>query len=545
MEKFSGLDKRSNQLPHSLKPREVRKLQKKSLKLVEKCAKRQAARKEPEPQPGAALLPLTLAPLCLPPPLGSAAAKEGEACAAAAALASQIATVTPTFSNHHLISQQPSTSRQDPPPALELPLAPAVHARCRSRLLSAVSGCEWQLPAPIGSHPLTVRWPGSHLLLAPTPIAPCHQQRPRESPALHERTGSCKRAGPWLLSQSCHGRGLRTGRPSTAAPSAEAAGEGASQSQFQCCPFRRGSHRGTARAGPSATPPQRLDRVRPAVPQPPTALPPADLAPDRPPPTSGRGGRASAKKQGVKASSGSSSGNLGCTAGPRVESPPTCVCLEIARDPDMAGPNPIKPRRVGGAASGPLVRHRAGGAASGPPSSPAGWGVRPQVPRPSLKSPSPYARSDSCQCDRPPREELRSGGAPIGGWPEENWCWRKTGAGSHAIGHPEFRHQRLPLAPWVLPQHRPFRPAGGAGMGTCESPPPAPTASQSTTLSHAPCASRCPIIKVNGAHTHLKWRAASSRNLSAPPPRLGLDIALDPAATPAKILLPHPQTCGP
>ncbi|KAK1334199.1 LOW QUALITY PROTEIN: hypothetical protein QTO34_005199, partial [Cnephaeus nilssonii] len=35
--------------------------------------------------------------------------------------------------------------------------------------------------------------------------------------------------------------------------------------------------------------------------------------------------------------------------------------------------------------------------------------------------------------------------------PAENWCWRKTAASSHAIGH----HQRLPTAPWVLPQRWP------------------------------------------------------------------------------------------
>ncbi|KAK1331341.1 hypothetical protein QTO34_009294 [Cnephaeus nilssonii] len=56
------------------------------------------------------------------------------------------------------------------------------------------------------------------------------------------------------------------------------------------------------------------------------------------------------------------------------------------------------------------------------------------------------------------RETLRSGG-----WPEENCCWRKTGASSHAIGHPEFRHQRLPQR-WPK-QRRPFKPAGGAGVG--------------------------------------------------------------------------------
>lgn len=45
-------------------------------------------------------------------------------------------------------------------------------------------------------------------------------------------------------------------------------------------------------------------------------------------------------------------------------------------------------------------------------------------------------------------------------------------------------------------------------------------------------------------HPILKGRVASSRNSSAPPPRQALDIAHDPAATPVKILLPHPQTCG-
>ncbi|KAK1337031.1 hypothetical protein QTO34_003076 [Cnephaeus nilssonii] len=85
-----------------------------------------------------------------------------------------------------------------------------------------------------------------------------------------------------------------------------------------------------------------------------------------------------------------------------------------------------------------------------------------------------YDNSASRQHDWPPREELR-----LGGWPEENCCWRKTGASSHAIGHPEFHHQRLP-------QRRPFKP---------ESPPPAPTTSQSATLSPAPCASSRPNLQ--------------------------------------------------
>ncbi|KAK1342111.1 LOW QUALITY PROTEIN: hypothetical protein QTO34_016866, partial [Cnephaeus nilssonii] len=63
------------------------------------------------------------------------------------------------------------------------------------------------------------------------------------------------------------------------------------------------------------------------------------------------------------------------------------------------------------------------------------------------------------------REALRSGG-----WPEENCCWRKTGAGNHAIGHPEFRHQRLPQR---RPKQRwPFKPAGGAGGGDSRVPTP-------------------------------------------------------------------------
>ncbi|KAK1336892.1 hypothetical protein QTO34_002928 [Cnephaeus nilssonii] len=55
-----------------------------------------------------------------------------------------------------------------------------------------------------------------------------------------------------------------------------------------------------------------------------------------------------------------------------------------------------------------------------------------------------------------------------GGWPEENCCWRKTGASSHAIGHPEFRHQRLPQR--RPKQHRQFKPAGGAGGGDSRVP---------------------------------------------------------------------------
>ncbi|KAK1338138.1 hypothetical protein QTO34_001248, partial [Cnephaeus nilssonii] len=81
------------------------------------------------------------------------------------------------------------------------------------------------------------------------------------------------------------------------------------------------------------------------------------------------------------------------------------------------------------------------------------------------------------------------GGAPIGGWPEENWCWRKTAASSHAIGH----HQRLPPAPWVLPQRWPNGRWEERESGTRESPPPAPTASQSATLSPAPAPPAGPI----------------------------------------------------
>ncbi|KAK1334890.1 hypothetical protein QTO34_004461 [Cnephaeus nilssonii] len=41
-------------------------------------------------------------------------------------------------------------------------------------------------------------------------------------------------------------------------------------------------------------------------------------------------------------------------------------------------------------------------------------------------------------------------------WPEENWCWRKTGAGSHAICHPEFP----PPAPSAGPMGPPAAPRG-------------------------------------------------------------------------------------
>ncbi|KAK1345681.1 hypothetical protein QTO34_008145 [Cnephaeus nilssonii] len=87
-----------------------------------------------------------------------------------------------------------------------------------------------------------------------------------------------------------------------------------------------------------------------------------------------------------------------------------------------------------------------------------------------------------------------AGGTPIGGWPEENWSWRKTDAGSHSISHPEFRHRRLPPAPWVLPQHRLGRPKRR------ESPPPAPPVSQSATLSPAPRASSWPN-RCSACHT--------------------------------------------
>ncbi|KAK1336015.1 hypothetical protein QTO34_003815 [Cnephaeus nilssonii] len=87
----------------------------------------------------------------------------------------------------------------------------------------------------------------------------------------------------------------------------------------------------------------------------------------------------------------------------------------------------------------------------------------------------------------------RAGGALIGGWPEEtvleelgvadsargklllaeNWCRQPRNQ------PPEFCHQRLPLAPWVLPQLRPLGTAGGKGAGTRES-------AQSATPSPAP-----------------------------------------------------------
>ncbi|KAK1335871.1 hypothetical protein QTO34_003669 [Cnephaeus nilssonii] len=87
-----------------------------------------------------------------------------------------------------------------------------------------------------------------------------------------------------------------------------------------------------------------------------------------------------------------------------------------------------------------------------------------------------------------PERNSDPGGALIGGWPEENWCWRKTAASSHAIGH----HQRLPPAPWVLQQRWPNGWWEERESGTRESPPPAPTASQSATLSPAPRASSRP-----------------------------------------------------
>ncbi|KAK1342725.1 hypothetical protein QTO34_015491, partial [Cnephaeus nilssonii] len=101
----------------------------------------------------------------------------------------------------------------------------------------------------------------------------------------------------------------------------------------------------------------------------------------------------------------------------------------------------------------------------------------------------------------PPARSATPRGTPIREalrWPEENWCWRKTAASSHAIGH----HQRLPPAPWVLLQHWPNGRWEERESGTRESPPPAPTASQSATLSPAPRASSRPnpaVCKVVGA----------------------------------------------
>lgn len=47
------------------------------------------------------------------------------------------------------------------------------------------------------------------------------------------------------------------------------------------------------------------------------------------------------------------------------------------------------------------------------------------------------------------------------------------------------------------------------------------------------------------AHAILKRRAASTRNPASPPSRLALDTAQDSEATPAKFMLPYPQTCRP
>ncbi|KAK1337759.1 hypothetical protein QTO34_002393 [Cnephaeus nilssonii] len=96
----------------------------------------------------------------------------------------------------------------------------------------------------------------------------------------------------------------------------------------------------------------------------------------------------------------------------------------------------------------------------------------------------------------PPARSATREGTPISGWPAENCCWRKTAASSHAISH----HQRLP-------QRRPFSLAVGAGAGTRESPPPAPTASQSATLSPAPRASSRPNRLARGVGK--PWMAAS------------------------------------
>ncbi|KAK1335872.1 hypothetical protein QTO34_003670 [Cnephaeus nilssonii] len=129
----------------------------------------------------------------------------------------------------------------------------------------------------------------------------------------------------------------------------------------------------------------------------------------------------------------------------------------------------------------------------------------------------PAYRSASSQRDRPPRvppapfplatrrsnpsasQRLGAGlrvayragrGAPISRWPEENWCWWKTDAGSHAMA-------TLSSATGPFPQpHGSSRSAGRLGQreeqgaGTRESPP---AASQSATLSPTPWPPACPI----------------------------------------------------
>nr|KAF6355227.1 hypothetical protein mMyoMyo1_011416 [Myotis myotis] len=118
-------------------------------------------------------------------------------------------------------------------------------------------------------------------------------ERRRSGPVQHQRP--FRRGSTREAERQWRGRGRGTGWSSAAAPSAEVVGEGTARSRSQCCPFCRGSHRGSSTGpvpaphicrgggtggGVVLEPMQRLDRVQPVVPQPPTASPPAGLAPD-------------------------------------------------------------------------------------------------------------------------------------------------------------------------------------------------------------------------------------------------------------------------
>ncbi|KAK1336942.1 hypothetical protein QTO34_002980 [Cnephaeus nilssonii] len=140
----------------------------------------------------------------------------------------------------------------------------------------------------------------------------------------------------------------------------------------------------------------------------------------------------------------------------------------------------------------------------------------------------------------PLRSALPSSAAPRpdGGWPVENCCWRKTGAGSHAIGHPEFRHQRLPPAAWVLPQRWPFRLAPRLAPHLSLVPPP--------HLLHHPA-----YRAINrGQAPRLAPSAPGSRaQLHPPPPPLVtvcgvIGGAIRPLLAPA-LIWRHPLTCSP
>ncbi|KAK1332913.1 hypothetical protein QTO34_006444, partial [Cnephaeus nilssonii] len=97
-------------------------------------------------------------------------------------------------------------------------------------------------------------------------------------------------------------------------------------------------------------------------------------------------------------------------------------------------------------------------------------------------------QSASRQRDRLPREELRSG---------RRSDWRvargKLVLAENCCQQPRNRPPPASSpAPWVLPQRWPNGRWEEQESGTRESPPPAPTASQSATLSPAPCASSRP-----------------------------------------------------